>query len=140
MNRKTLIKLILCDLVLMLLSLGCSMLTSVNVVSWLDMHPVSYFMFGNMTIPVTFALLVIAYTWAAFQISKPCRRWQLVMVLNALICMVVSAGLGVLLFFCAPRLSMLVVFTFARTMIWCGLIANILSFPLKLMRRKGLVG
>jgi len=139
MNRKTLLKLIVCDAALALLTLGYSLIEPLKLIPWTDWSPAYYDMFGGMATAVVFSLLSAAFTWAAFQAAKACRRWQMVMILNALICMAAGLGLGWLLFYNAG-IFMLTVFAFMRIMFWCGAVTIVLSFPLKRMRRKGLVG
>jgi hypothetical protein len=144
MNRKILLKLIICDAVLALLMLGYSWLCPFGT-RWSDELYRSHWavalyqlIYGQMVAPVALVLLTSAFTWVTFRASSPCKRWQLVMTVNALICMVAGSGVFVIIFACggsAPWFSL----TFSRMVFWTGLMAIVLSFPLKLLRRKGLV-
>jgi hypothetical protein len=142
MNRKILLKLIISDIALALLVLGYSLLLPFGkeIVDAFDEHYMLYqFLFGQMITIVAFALLVIAFTWATFQITKHCRRCQLVMIVNAVITMAVGIGVGLLLMFCTIWLKVSSLFTFAKIMLWIGPVTIVLSFPLRLLKRKGLV-
>ncbi len=144
MNRKVLLKLIICDVALALLILVYSYFfpygkqwgsgvydNDVNMI----LHILVY---GQMVAPVALVLLVTAFTWATYRAASPCKRWQLVMVLNALVCIVAGSGVFIIMFAfsCpAPWFSI----TFSRMAFWTGLMTIALSFPLKLLKRKGLV-
>ena len=142
MNRKVLLKLIVCDAALALLVLGYSLLLPFGkeLADIFDRYYMLYqFLFGHMITTVSFALLVTAYTWASFQIAKNCRRWHLVMVLNAVITMAVGVGAGLLLAYCVTWLNLTAAITWAKIMLWIGPVTIVLSFPLRLLKRKGLI-
>ena len=134
MNRKVLLKLIVCDAALALLAFGCSLLFESHEVRSMNIDP----MYGGMALIVVFTLLVCVFTWSTFQILKNCRRWQLGMVLNAAACMAFGVVAGNVLFFCTT-LNMLAVFALIKFMLWGGAVTIVLSFPLRLLKRKGLV-
>lgn len=134
MNRKVLLKLIICDVALALLAFGCSLLFESHEMRSMNIDP----MYGGMALTVVFALLVCAFTWLTFQILKDCRRWQLGMVLNAAASMVFGVVVGNVLFYCTT-LDMLAVFALTKFMLWGGAVTILLSFPLKLLKSKGLV-
>jgi hypothetical protein len=134
MNRRILIKLIIYDAALALLAFGCSLLFESYKMRYMNIGP----MYGGMALTVVFALLVCAFTWSSFQILKNCRRWQLGMVLNAAACMAFGVAVGNLLFYCTT-LNMLAVFSMIKFMLWGGAVTIVLSFPLRLLKRKGLV-
>ncbi len=144
MNRKVLLKLIICDVALALLILGYSYLCPFGT-KWGDeiynsgVNMILYILvYGQMVAPVALVLLVTAFTWATYRIASPCRRWQFVMALNALVCIFAGSGVFIIMFAhgnAAPWFSI----TFSRMAFWTGLMAIMLSFPLKLLKRKGLV-
>lgn len=138
MNRKVLLKLIVCDMAIMLLGVGASVLASLKIIPWTEMHPVFYFTVGDMTIPVAFALLMVLFVWTSMKVLKPCNNWHKVMVFNALIVMAMGIGLGYVLFYCTS-FNMLAVVNFNRMMFWIGIVSIVLSFPIRLLKRKGLI-
>ena len=138
MNRKVLLKLIVCDAAVMLLAVGAAVLANLKIIPWTEMHPVFYYTVGDMTIPVAFALLMVVFVWTTMKVLKPCNNWHKVMVFNALIVMAVGIGLGYGLYFCTS-LNTLAVINFNRIMFWIGVVTIVVSFPLRLLMRKGLV-
>lgn len=144
MNRKVLLKLVICDIALGLLVLGYSFLCPFGTQVSEDIFNNNIGMilyglvYGRMVAPVALVLLVSAFAWATYRIASPCKRWQLVMVLNALVCIIAGSGVFVLiacLGYGGPWFSI----TFSRMVFWTGLMCIVLSFPLKLLKRKGLV-
>jgi hypothetical protein len=145
MNRKILLKLVVCDVALAALVLAFSWFFPFGK-QWVNVVTMNYtgmmihsLIYGEMAAPVALVLLTVAFTWATFRISGPCKRWQLVMAVNALICMAAGPGIFAIAFAWANT-ALLPFTTFSRMMFWTGLLAIALSFPLKRLRRKGLVG
>lgn len=144
MNRKVLLKLIICDVALALLILGYTFICpfgtgwSEDVYSSETGMILYTFVYGQIVAPVTLVLLVTAFAWATYRIASPCKRWQLVMTLNALICSVAGSGVFVLMLALsdgAPTFSI----AFSKMAFWTGLMTIVLSFPLRILKRKGLV-
>lgn len=144
MNRKVLLKLIVCDAALALLILGYSVLFPFGTQPSGDIYSsqmstlLYLLIYGEMAMPIALVLLVTAFTWTTYRVTSPCKRWQLVMVLNALICSVVSAGVSIAVFNYGQGLLWFF-FTLPKMLFWTGLMTIVLSFPMRLLKRKGLV-
>ena len=144
MNRKVLLKLIICDVALALLILGYTFICPFGTRWSEDVYNseigmILYtFVYGQMVAPVALVLLVTAFTWATYRIASPCKRWQLVMAVNALVCSVAGSGVFVLMLALGHGAPWIFI-TFSRMVFWTGLMAIVLSSPLRLLKRKGLV-
>lgn len=137
--RKVILKLALCFLVLIVVVLVLTIIT-LKILSTFDMNIIGEFMTEGLLFSLVPALLAMGYFIVMFHILKNYSKWQMVMILKAIIVIVLSIVIAQLAFTTIwDWLTPTVIFAWIRSMVIISFITIALSFLILIINKRMII-